>query len=179
MNNNERRTNMKPRWLSLFMLAFLPWLSGCETASWPFEVQKAGNRIEVEYWAREHRGYHFQLLLGYKKRDAVDAERVGKLAGGGARDKNGKSINPGVPILLRFKIYVIDTAGERLMLEQEISELNTTGAGSGSYYSEIAMVILEPGRYRISVESLKDVPELVGTPVIFSIGIDAKTRPIS
>lgn len=179
MNNNQHRTNMKPRWLSFLVLALLPWLPGCAKAEWPFEVQKAGNKIEVEYRAREHRGYYFQIRLGYKKRDQADAERVGKLAGKYAKDRSGNLIEPGVPILLRFKIYTIDASGEKLLLEQDVSELRTTSAGSGSYSKEIAMVILKPGRYRISVESLKDVPELIGTSVIFSIGIPAKTRPIS
>ena len=35
------------------------------------------------------------------------------------------------------------------------------------------------GRYRISVESLRDVPELFGTPAIFRIGTDPKASSIS
>lgn len=162
------------------MLAFLPWLTGCVNgpSSLPFEVQKAGNKVEIEFRAAEHRGYFFNLLLMYKEGDQEDRARVRKLAGSYEKDKNGKLIEPGIPIVLRFKINVIDDSGERPMLEQEIPVLGLTSWGGDSFSKQITTVILKPGRYRISVESLKDAPELVGTPVIFSIGIDAKSTPI-
>ncbi len=180
MNNNKRQTIVKPGWLFIAMLSFLPWLTACANApsSWPFEVQKAGNKVEIEYRAVEHRGYFFNLLLMYKEVNQADRARVRKLVGSYEKDKNGKLIEPGIPIELKFKIYAIDSAGERLMLEQEIPVLGLTSWGGDSFDRQIAMVILKPGRYRISVESLKDAPELVGTPVIFSIGIDAKSTPI-
>ena len=178
MNNNERHAIMTGRWLSIFLLAFLPWLTACAKSNLPFEVQKAGNKVEIEYRAVEHRGYLFDLRLMYKEGDQVDRERVRKLAGRYEKDNNGKLIEPGVPILLRFKIDAIDDSGVQPMLEQEISELRMTSYGADSFDKRIAEVILKPGRYRISVESLKDVPELVGTPVIFRIGFYAKSTPI-
>lgn len=175
-----RQISMRPRWLPVFMLAFLPWLTACANApsSWPFEVQKAGNKVEIEYRAVEHRGYLFDLRLMYKEGDREDRERVRKLAGRYEKDNSGKLIEPGVPILLRFKISVIDASGERLILDQEISELRKTSHGADSFNKRIIEVPLKPGRYRISVESLKDVPELFETPVIFSIGFYAKSDPI-
>jgi len=180
MSNNERHAITTGIWLSVFMLSFIPWLTACAntTSSWPFEVQQAGNKVEIEYQAVEHRGYFFNLRLMYKEGDQEDRARVRKLAGSYEKDKNGKLIEPGTPIELKFKIYTIDSAGERPMLEQKFSVLGLTSWGGDSFDRQIAMVILKPGRYRISVESLKDAPELVGTPVIFSIGIDAKSTPI-
>jgi len=168
------------RWSSVLVLAFLPWLTACANApsSWPFEVQKAGNKVEVEFKAGEHRGYLFDLRLMYKEGDQVDRERVRKLAGRYEQDNNGKLIEPGVPILLRFKIDVIDDSGIKPMLDQVTSELRMTSHGADSFDKRIIEVPLKPGRYRISVESLKDVPELFGTPVIFRIGFNAKTTAI-
>lgn len=179
MNDNTRRVPTKPRWLPIFILSFLPWLTACSKdvgppqppINLPFEVQKAGSRVETEMRIVEEKGYWFSLLLRYKQDDMADAERVRKLAGYSDLDKDNKLLRPGVSTPLRFKMHIIDGAGERLMLEQEISELRTTSYGSGRYTKQIiSPLVLKPGRYRVSVESLKDVPELIGTPVEFSIG---------
>lgn len=180
MNNNEHQTIMKPGWLFVLMLSFLPWLTACanQPSSWPFAVQKAGNKVEVEFKADEHRGYLFDLRLMYKEGDQVDRERVRKLAGRYEKDNNGKLIEPGAPILLRLKIDAIDDSGIKPMFDQEISELRMTSHGADSFNKRIAEVPLKPGRYRISVESLSNVPELLGTTVVFSIGFYAKSDPI-
>ncbi len=175
MNNNVRRTNIKPGWLSIFMLALLPWLSGCATAERPFEAQKAGAKIEVEFRAREHRGYYFILSFMHKKFDRTESDRIHKLLGREWKNKNGELTIPGIPTLLRLRIYEVDAAEEPIF-EEDIQTFGITSAGSDSVDRDIAMVILQPGRYRISVESLKDVPELIGIPVIFRIGMAAKTR---
>ena len=172
---------MISRWLAVAMIAVLPWLAACANtpSSVPFAVQKAGNKIEIEYRAVEHRFYLLDLRLMYKEGDQEDRERVSKLAGRYEKDPNGKLIQPGVPILLKLRIDAIDDSGVRPMLEREISDLRTTSYGSDSFDKRIATVPLKPGRYRISVESLRDVPELFGTPAIFRIGTDPKVSSIS
>lgn len=183
MNNNERHAIKTARWLSIFMLAFLPWLMACANDAQspkpplilPFEVQKAGSKVETELEVIEHREYIFSLRFGFKKNDEVDRARVKKLVGDDGQLKNG---DPGIPTPLRFKINVIDATGERPMLEQEISELRLRSWGGDSFDKHIAYVILEPGHYRISIESLKDAPELVGTPIALGIGFYAKSTPI-
>ena len=169
--------------LFMVMLAFLPWLTACANdthipkppLSLPFEVQKAGNKVETKLRVVEHREYIFSLRFGFKENDEEDRSRVKKLVGDDGQFKNG---DPGIPTPLRFKISVIDATGERPMLEQVIPELRLRSWGGDSFKKHIAYVILKPGHYRISIESLKDVPELVGTPIAFSIGRDPKTGPI-
>jgi len=182
MNDNECHAITTARLLSIVVLAFLPWLTACADSthlpkpplSFPFEVQKSGSKIETELRIVEDKEYRFALLLLYKEGDQEDRARVRKLAGGHMIDKNGKVIEPGIPILLRFKINVIDASGERPMLEQEVSELRLSAWGSGHFNKQIFYLALKPGRYRVSVESLKDVPELFGTPVTFQIGFYSK-----
>lgn len=186
MNKYEGQLIMKSKWLFIAMMALLPWLTACAQdagppnppLSLPFEVQQAGNKVETELRVVEHRGYSFDLRLMYKKGDQANRERVRKLAGRYEQDKNGKLIEPGVPILLRLKIDVIDDSGVNPMLEQGVSELKLTSWGGDSFNKRIAEVPLKPGRYRISIESLRDVPELLGTPVILRVGFDAKSTPI-
>lgn len=177
---------LKAKLLLLVVLIIFPWFSACARdakplqppLSLPFEMQKAGNKVETELRVIEHRGYLFDLQLMYKERDQVDRARVKKLAGAATIDKYGNLVEPGILILLRLKIEVVDDSGVKLMFEQEISELRLTSHGADSFDKRIAVVPLKPGRYRISVESLKDVPDLVGTPVIFRIGFYAKSTPI-
>lgn len=168
--------------VTIFMLSFLPCLTACAKdvgppkppINLPFEVQKSGSRVETEMRIVEEKEYRFALLLLYKKDAMADFERVRKLAGYSDLDKFGKLLRPGVPVLLKFKINIIDSAGERLMLEQDVSELRTTSMGSGQFNKQIVYLVLKPGHYRVSVESLRDVPELIGTPVEFQIGFYSK-----
>lgn len=168
------------------LLAVMPFLSACKASedmpkpplSLPFEIQRAGNKIETKLRVVEHRHYLFNLRLMYKESDQEDRARVRKLAGAYQMDKNGKLIEPGVPIQLRFKINAIETAEERPMLEKDIlqpEEIRTISHGADSFNKRFATVILKPGHYKISVESLRDMPELAGTSVLFEIGRDPKS----
>lgn len=183
MNNSPRQTVIKISWLYILTLTLLPWLAGCANESvpkppikLPFEVQKAGSMIEMEIRIVEEKEYRFALVFMYNKGDSADGERVRKLAGEPEVDNIfGKLMKPGVPILLRFKINVIDSIGEKpFVLEREVSELAVTSTGVDHFTKKIAYLPLKQGRYRISVESVKDVPELIGTPVFFQIGFNAK-----
>lgn len=177
---------MKTKRLFVAMLAFFPWFSACTNDTrppkppliLPFAVQKAGNKVETELRVVEHRGYRFSLRLGFKKGDEEDRRRVRKLAGDFGRDRNGKLIEPGISIPLGLKISVIDSSGERSLLEREILEEEMYAYGSDHYSKQIIEVVLRPGHYRIAIESLKDTPELLGTPVALGIDFNPKTNPI-
>lgn len=182
MSNNRRQANMKFRWLSVLMLAFLPWQSVCANGAQPpkppiklpFEVQMAGSKVETEMRIVERKQYSFALQFSYREGDQEDRTRVRKLVGSYEKDRNGNLIDAGIPTPLRFKINIIDAAGERPMLEQEIQVLELTSWGGDSFGKIFAFVTLDPGHYRVSVESLKDAPEIVGTTITFMIGFRSK-----
>ena len=171
--------------LSVVMLTFFSFFAtDANTAdlpkpplSVPFSVQKMGSKVETELQIVEHRSYFFDLQLMFKETEE-DRKRVRKLAGDVMIDKNGKAIEPGVPIVLKFKVSEIDTSGEALILEQKFADLKLVSSSANSFNKRIATVILKPGKYRVSVESLKSIPDLVGTPVVFRIGRNAKTSAI-
>jgi hypothetical protein len=208
VNKIQVQVYIKPKWLSIFMLAFIPWFSGCTTVPQapkppiflPFNVQKAGNKVETEMRIEERKQYSFRLRFAYKKNDLEDDKRVRKLTGDSRQryenridvgistpmrfkiGEDGKAalqqdisekgltwIDSGIPTPLRFKINVIDNEGEKLLLEQDIPIMGLTSWGSGILDKIFAQVILNPGHYRVSVESLKDAPELVGTKITFCI----------
>lgn len=189
MNNSESYAMKTARQLFIVMVMSLPWLTAYANdtqfhkppLSLPFEVQKAGNKVEAKLEVVEHRLYVLQLRLMYKEGDQKDRARVRKLAGDYEMDKSGKLIEPGVSIQLRFQIYSIEAGEERTLLEKTIlqpEEIRMTSYGAEFFSKRFAEVPLKPGRYRISVESLTDVPELIGTPVMLQIGRDPKAVPI-
>jgi hypothetical protein len=176
MSKDWVRTITKATWLVIAMLVVLPYYSACSDSSqlprpplfFPFELQKAGNKIETDFRVAEFREHSFTLDFGFKKNDEVDRERVRKFVGDPGQDKYGKQVEPGIPIPLRIRLNLVEAAGERTIFEKEISELRLW-AWNGSFTKLIETTNLKPGHYRIRVESLKDIPELVGTPITFVI----------
>lgn len=170
---------LKAKLAPLFMIsmAVLSWLSACADGtsppnpplSFPFSVEKAGNKVESVFRINKERYYSFSILLLSKKGDKADRERVRKLAGDPQVDMNGKPTNPGTQIPLRLKLNLVTSAGEKTILEKEISEQKLWAQSEDGFSRLIDAAILKPGDYRVSVESLKDVPQLEGTPVSFEI----------
>lgn len=171
---------MKLRRRLLMLLAVMPFLSACKVSDGlpkppiqlPFAIQKKGNKVEIKLRVVEHRHYLFNIQFMYKEGDQVDRARVMKLAG------EYNLIESGVPIQLRLKINSIEAAGEQTLIKDSIlqpEEIRKISHSSTSFNKQFAVVNLKPGHYKISVESLRDVPELIGTPVVFQIGRDPKT----
>lgn len=162
---------------------------GCNTASQtsdfgqpygaPFAVQKAGTRVEFEIHAKEYRGYQFDLHYLYDGRNPRDQERVQKLVGSYETGSNGKPIVAGVPVSLRFRVDALDGRTMTMLVDKKVSDLKLNSWGSGSFSQTISTVILKPGRYLVTIESLADVPALDETQINLSYGVDAKTAPIS
>jgi hypothetical protein len=144
----------------------------------PFEVHKAGAKVETEIRVVEHREYIFDLEFKFKENDSEDRARVKKLVGDDYQLKNG---DPGIHIPLRFKITSINAAGETPIFEKEIldpQDLRLKSWGGNNFDKLIAYFVLKPGLYRVSLESLKDIPELIGTPVFLRITYMVKVTPI-
>ena len=175
----QMRSLLAAGWLAIALMMILPWISACTDKTQPptppltlpFEAQKAGSKVETELLVVDHREYSLSLRFGFKENNEEDRARVKKLVGDDEQSKNG---DPGIPTPLRIKIREIDASGEKPLLEQDIPVLRLRSWGGSGFDKHIAYVMLKPGHYRVSVESLKDAPELVGTPLSFSIGFYAK-----
>ena len=172
---------------SLITLLFLVLaLTTCETrkqppeppVTIPFAVQHAGATIETKLLVQEHRPYLFDLVFGFEKKDPNDRERVKKLAGDYGRNQNGKLINPGISVPLNLNINVIDSLGERPIFNLKIVEEEMRGYGADHFLKQIATIPLKPGHYRVSVETMRDTPDLIGTFVFLKISFYAKSTPI-
>jgi hypothetical protein len=180
--SNQRR-GIASLLVTLFLLcALVACNSGKQIAKppliLPFAVQQSGNKVETELQVQEHRPYIFDLRFGFNEKDSEDRERVKKLAGDYGRDKDGRLLKPGISVPLRLKINLIDSHGEKTLLEREILEEEMWAYGADNFKKQIAIVPLKSGHYQISVESLKDMPELIGTTVTLGIGYDPKASAI-
>lgn len=161
---------MRASWMVCAMIVVLPWLAACADSmpppkppiSLPFSVEKAGNKVETGLQLAEERYYTFSLKLNYREGDQEDRKRVGALAG-------NPGVDDGIPIPLRLKIALIDAGGERTIVEKQTSSLELWAWGGHYFVKLIYGEKLAPGRYRVSLENLRDIPELDGVPVTFDI----------
>jgi len=81
----------------------------------------------------------------------------------------GKSIIPGIQIPLKITIHIIEPSVEKIFLEKEIFVGDVWAHGINYFTRETLSIQLPPGLYRVTVQSLKDIPELADTKVIFGI----------
>lgn len=172
---------MKLRRRLLVLLVALPLLSACKEKkedgslptppiSLPFEVQKSGAKIDTAFRIEEQRKYSFDLLFRCRMVDPINYAHVRELVGESGINKiTGKQVAPGIPIPLRIRLMQTTTSGEKIILDKEVSELTLYGASAEYFYKEIVSLHVPPGSYRVSIESLKDAPELQGTQIEFAI----------
>lgn len=136
----------------------------------PFAVHQAGAAVSTELRIVEERSYPFHLKFMFNEKDRADQERVRKLVGYHQKDRNGKFTEPGIQIPLKITINIIDSSGERLFLEREVLTMGMDGGPAINFFDrEIDFIQLPPGLYRVMVQSLKDITELVNTKVILGI----------
>lgn len=175
------------RWMLVF-IALILWLPSSAIAGQPpkpplilpFAVQREGETVTTELRVVEHRYYLFFLYLWSKKNDPEDRNRVAGLAGAAVKGPDGKlSQSLGIPIPVRLTIIEISSAGERVLYDQATQNEQLIGWGD-NFFTEIIVqhIELKPGLYRVSVKSLHNIPELVGTPVSFGIGHYPNTSSI-
>ena len=94
MINIVHHKMMSARGVLIVALAFLPCLAACTSESHPyrpplalpFDVQKAGNKVETELEIIERQTYTFELQYFINPPDETESGRVRKLAGGSFYD---------------------------------------------------------------------------------------------
>jgi hypothetical protein len=101
-----------------------------------------------------------------------------ELAGGNSKDKNGKPLSYGIAIPLKLKVTAIDSSGERIIYDKEVYEEEMISAGQRGFAKLIDSIELKRGLYKIDVRSLKDIPELVESPITFGIYAWPNSNPI-
>jgi hypothetical protein len=137
----------------------------------PFAIHQAGAIVSTKLWAKEKHEYPLFLVFMFNENDRADTERVRKLVGSGGYNKfTGKLVDPGIQIPLKITVNLIDSSGERLYLEKEVLTMGKSSGPSINFFDrKVGYIELLPGLYRVTVQSLKDIPELMDTKVILGI----------
>lgn len=169
---------------------------GCATAprypAVPFAVHKTGATMVQDVKLVHDRTYEFSLKLYHNR--GKDADRVSKLAGSGARrkDETGKwfQIDDGIPIYVELEIIGLDEAvkgfhfKEKLYVDEliaggleRVKNINNEAIDKYYFRKIIKRIRLKPGFYQITLKSLRDIPELIGTSVAFQFSWDWNSRP--
>ena len=165
----------------------------------PFAVHQEGAVAETNLRIIEYRSYRFALLFYYMDRE--DRKRIERLVAEINLDKYRKAR---IHIPLTLKIVSIDDANKESSavirveskedaiiygIDKTMEARKTTAGGSsgveqrygarGYYNRVIAGVDLKPGLYKITVKSIKNIPELAGIPISFAISYNPQTPKIN
>jgi hypothetical protein len=143
----------------------------------PFAVDKAGATVSTDLRIvknlpnGEPYGYISTLHFEYKQNDSIDRQRVRKLVDKWW-DKSGNIHYPVISsIPLRLKISALDSFGNERVVSDKTVYLGEESGFSATYFSRYVeeRLNLSAGLYRVTIQSLRDVPELAGTTVTFGI----------
>lgn len=158
------------------IITILICFTACESAEsppptvFPFAVHKAGATVTTEMKVKKAHHYWFELnFLHNKADDEAERERVKKLVGSWGENKDGTSIEPGIPIPLKITISVIDSSGVHPVTEKEVFVGSLFAGGVGGWSREIGAIEIPAGHCRITVQSMKDIPELANRKVNLGI----------
>jgi hypothetical protein len=166
----------------LLSFALLLSCNGCATSilsptppiTFSFPVHKAGARIETELRIVEERSYRFHINFMFSTPE--ERKRVSELVGVNSptsyHDRDGRLIQQthGVVVPVRLTVHAIDTAGGLKVLNDERYETEGRNGFTASYFSRLfATIRLSPGLYRVTVQTLRDVPEFEGIDSKFNI----------
>jgi hypothetical protein len=182
----------------LFLITILlsSIIVGCATApiypSVPFAVHKAGTTISQD--VKLVHDLTYELYLRYYHKGGEDSKRVVRLAGSGYyhKDEAGKLIpvNDGIPVYLELKIEGLDEAVKGFDFEEKLFVGFVVAGGiewvdgkqnkdtDKAYLDRIIKRIrLKPGLYRITLKSLRDIPDLEGTSIAFKFSWQRNSVP--
>lgn len=132
--------------------------------TFPFPIHKAGMRVETDLRIMEGRSYRFIIAFMFRTPEA--RERVSELVGHSLptsyRDQDGRLIQQtrGIMVPIRLTVHSIDSTGALELLKDERYETQGHESfGANSFSRFIESIGLHPGLYRVSVNTLQDVPE--------------------
>ena len=136
-----------------------------QVRSLPLDVSRSGSEVMRQLFVTDGRIYVFKLRLKFKDGDKEDKQRLQQLL---VRDsvksarssKDESSLKLGIAVPLRIRISVSEPGGERILVEKELNPQRLAGMQDDSAWFNIGSINLQPGFYRLRVESLRDVAEL-------------------
>lgn len=139
----------------------------------PFAVEKAGTRLTCEVIIEDEGGYGVYLSY-FHNSSREDRDRVLRIAGG---YEYSKSMNVwqdegrGGPMIVRYILKSLDSG--QILRDEVIEHPRIQFWDAERKDAVLDAFDLTPGRYEVTVESLKDVPEMA------TVRTDLKVGPYS
>lgn len=169
--------------LSAFPINFQGFGEHLPSATLPLSLARAGAVFVMDLDAG-HKTYTYAFYLNFSPADSPqELQRVTtvlglKESGNGGTYKNGSGqvclVRTGISVPLRLTISRVYEGGESVVYDRRIEKLWGFG-GNGSRVSRlIDFVSLEPAHYKVRLEVLAVVDDLVGVPVRFNVGLPGK-----
>lgn len=169
--------------LLLAIISILVCLTACEEegpkppTKFPFPVHKEGATVTTEMKIKKAHHYWFELtFLHNKADDDAERERLKKLVGSWQKNHEGESMEPGIPIPIKITVSVIDSSGVRNVFEKELLVGSVWSGGVGGWNRAIGAIEIPAGYSRITVQSMKDIPELANREVVLEIRYSARAK---
>ncbi len=125
------------------------------------------NQTQVDFTVDDKRLYAVALNFAFREGDQADRARVWKLTG-------GKEPAPtAAPLRVRLQVQKIALEPARPLLDTElkVEEIKVSSYGATQLTKELTALELEPGRYRLVLQTLQPAPEFAGTKTNLAITI--------
>lgn len=179
----------------LVMAFLLPLVTACGSIYWPALLEKLPPEIDVPFSLAEsgyvlttdfeagEKTYTYTFYLDFST-DVTKQLAPGAAHAFGFDDPhtgayqyvNGQYefFRTGGPIPLRLTVSRINGKDEVIAYDKEFSQLIGFGGNRSSILRTIDKIKLEPGHYRVRLETLASVGDLAAIPVNFRIGLPGK-----
>lgn len=136
----------------------------------PFAVHKAGTRLTCEVVIEDEGGYG--VYLSYLNNGTKeDSKRVLRIADGYKYDASSDvwiDMGEGGPMIVRYILKSLDSGQ---ILRDEVIEHPDIWSWDGERRNAVLGAFsLLPGRYEVTIESLKDVPEMATVRTELKVG---------
>jgi hypothetical protein len=170
-----RPARCRLRTTAAFALALLPTSNALQTlhdtarSETPFLAGKAGSSVYIGVHIPLRRTYRFSLDFHLNGTDEQQTAQLNRVL-----DKNHAQANDGpqrneaeIPVHLR----IVRMEGEATVgiIDKSFEEERRVGTDPAKYSMKITDIELVPGEYRIRIEALKDLDEVNGLPITFSV----------
>lgn len=180
MDKTKGESIMQTRRTLAALLALLPWRRVWSSDrqrvltppfSVPFAMDKAGNELSFELKIEVSRGYSFELNFYFKNESECD--RLIKFIGSPVREPSGNIVRyPYLFIPLKFRIDALSSNND---VHAEADHVTGRMSVTSTFiFRGILFVNLKPERYRVSVQSLQDIPGLAGADTRLAITYNPK-----
>ena len=114
--------------------------------------------------------YAAELQYEFKENDPNDRSQQWKLAGGSTKIGSGNWIEPCAPLKVSIKVHRKELKSLKLLAEEIVERPCLSSWGATSLNAELFAILLTPGTYEFTVESIETAPSFIGARTSLRVG---------